>query len=91
VSFIDHLIIIQQEQRCAAYGVAQQLTKLRQQFYNLSSIGTHADTLDYHIRTPYGDIGITTFSFVGMNEGCSLTANQHAVLKCMWQQKVSVI
>ena len=59
MSFIDHLIIIQQEQRCAAYGVAQQLTKLRQQFYNLSSIGTHADTLDCHIQTPYVEIYVS--------------------------------
>lgn len=59
-SFIDHLIIIQQEQRRAAYGVFEKLQKLRQQFYNLST---------------------------EMGYGCTLTPNQHAVLKCMWQQK----
>ncbi|KAF8388344.1 hypothetical protein HHK36_027010 [Tetracentron sinense] len=69
-SFLDHLVIIQQEQRATAYCFAERLRSLRKCTYSLENIGGASTSADH-----------------GIGSECSLTPNQHATLKCMWQQK----
>ncbi|XP_068635226.1 midasin isoform X2 [Aristolochia californica] len=62
-SFLEHLVMIQQDQRYLGYGFASQLEKLRKQTICLRDFS----------------------SLTGVR--CSVTSNQHAILKCMWDQK----
>lgn len=62
-SFLDHLIIIQQDQRSVVYSFAEQLSKLRRCTSSLRELDQES------------------------GKECSVTTNQHAMHKCMWQQK----
>ncbi|XP_010252182.1 PREDICTED: uncharacterized protein LOC104593847 isoform X2 [Nelumbo nucifera] len=69
-SFLNHLVLVQQEQRSVAYGFSRHLERLRKCMLSLKDLDSKSAVVDHET-------------------GCDLvTPNQHAINKCMWQQKI---
>ncbi|XP_010261987.1 PREDICTED: midasin isoform X2 [Nelumbo nucifera] len=69
-SFLNHLVLVQQEQRSVAYGFSRHLERLRKCMLSLKDLDSKSAVADHET-------------------GCDLvTPNQHAINKCMWQQKL---
>lgn len=88
VSFLDHLLYIQQEQRYITYSVFRLLGHLRRKLYLLNCIGVDAccsNEEDQHLFNQ----NLYSSGSKGVGEGYAVSPNQYVVLKCMWQQKVS--
>ncbi|KAJ0981578.1 hypothetical protein J5N97_009833 [Dioscorea zingiberensis] len=85
VSFLDHLLFIQQEQRFVAYHVSKLLNQLRQQLYLLTGVSTDAYCLNED--QPFVKQMLHSSGSEGLGADNSVSPNQYVVLKCMWQQK----
>ncbi|KAK6912183.1 LOW QUALITY PROTEIN: ATPase, dynein-related, AAA domain, partial [Dillenia turbinata] len=74
VNFLEHLLLVQQEQRAAAYGSAENIKRLRKWLTSVKNFCSNPAAS----RVGGG----------GGDRRCTVLKSQHALLKCMWQQKL---